>query len=94
MRAYMYSAAKDWLQVGAIPDEDRLADQLTAPGYHIDQSGRLVLEPKESVLERLGADSFMDDADAFVLTFAAPVAVPDPVTKKTEKPKKKRSAWS
>jgi hypothetical protein len=93
-RAYMYATAKDWLMLGALPDEDLLADQLTAPGYHINQSGELVLEPKDSVLERLGPEGCMDDADAFVLTFAAPVAVPEPPKQGSSKPKKKRSAWS
>lgn len=93
-RAYMYSTAKDWLMMGALPDEDLLAEQLTAPGYHISQSGELVLEPKADVLERLGPEGCMDDADAFVLTFAAPVAVPEPPRAGSQKPVKRRSKWS
>jgi hypothetical protein len=73
MRAYMYAGAKDWLLRGTLPDEELLAEQLTAPGYHIDKQGRLVIEPKEQVLERVEC---MDDSDAFVLTFAMPVALP------------------
>lgn len=95
MRAYMYAEAKDWLNLGSLPDEDLLADQLIAPGYHINQSGELVLEPKESVLARMGADACMDDADAFVLTFAQPVAPgEDKSAHGTGRPRKKRSAWS
>src|SRR5438094_4871135 len=73
MRAHMYATAKDWLLRGALPDEEDLMEQLTAPGYHIDKSGKLVLEPKEDVLTRIEC---MDDADAFVLTFAMPVRLP------------------
>lgn len=94
MRAYMYAEAKDWLNLGSLPDEDLLCDQLIAPGYHVNQSGELALEPKESVLARMGADACMDDADAFVLTFAMPVApAPPPTTGGRSRPRR-RGAWS
>lgn len=92
MRAYMYAEAKDWLNLGSLPDEDLLCDQLIAPGYHINQSGELVLEPKDSVLARMGAEACMDDADAFVLTFAQPVAPAAPPTS-GHRPKKRRGKW-
>lgn len=92
MRAYMYSEAKDWLVLGSIPDDDVLCDQAIASGYHINQSGELVIEPKESVLERMGADACMDDWDAFVLTFAQPVAPTQP-QHGGGKAKRKRSKW-
>lgn len=93
MRAYMYSKAKDWLVLGSLPDDDVLCDQLIAAGYHISQSGELVIEPKESVLERMGADACMDDNDAFILTFAQPVA-PKMPQGSGKRPPKKRSPWS
>jgi len=75
MRAYMYAKAKDWLLKGGIPEDDEnLAQQLCLPGYHINRSGRLVLESKAD-LQRRGEAS-PDDANAFVLTFARPVAPP------------------
>jgi hypothetical protein len=72
-RAHMYAKAKDWLLKGGIPanDED-LAQQLCLPGYHINRSGRLVLESKADLQKR--GEASPDDADAFVLTFARPVA--------------------
>lgn len=94
MRAYMYAEAKDWLNLGSLPDEDMLCDQLIAGGYHINQSGELVLEPKESILERMGPDACMDDADAFVLTFAQPVAPAKPQTANSGRPKKRHGKWS
>lgn len=73
MRAYMWKKAKDWLLAGAIPKGDhRLADDLTAPGFHLDRRDKLVIESKESMAKRNVASP--DDADAHVLTFAAPVA--------------------
>jgi hypothetical protein len=75
MRAYMWGKSKDWLVNGAIPSNDeRLEIDLTAPGYHLDRRDRLVIESKESMAKRNVASP--DDADALVLTFAAPVKVP------------------
>jgi hypothetical protein len=74
MRAYMWNQGKEWLPRGAIPKDDaRLEADLTGPGYHLDKKNRLVLEPKEKMLERGLASP--DDGDAFVLTFAQPVQV-------------------
>jgi hypothetical protein len=75
-RAYMWAQMKDWLLRGAIPDEEDLALQLTGPGYHINQSSKLVIESKEDMKERGIASP--DDADALALTFAQPVAPPEP----------------
>ena len=46
------------------------------PLYWYDAAGRMVLEPKDKIKERLGASP--DIADALALTFAAPVALPEP----------------
>jgi hypothetical protein len=43
MRAYMWFRLKEWLGKGAIPDEEGLAGQLAAPGYHINTGGKLVI---------------------------------------------------
>jgi hypothetical protein len=44
------------------------------PGYHINNSGKLVIESKADIQAR--GEASPDDADAFALTFAQPVAVP------------------
>lgn len=73
MRAYMYAKCKDWLEFGCIPpDPDPLGYQLGVPGMHHNQSGKLVIESKQSIQQR-GEES-PDDADALVLTFARSVA--------------------
>jgi hypothetical protein len=71
-RAQMWGRCKDWLVHGAIPDEDDLELQLTGPGFHLDTTQKLVLEPKEEVMARCEC-SCMDDADSLCLTFAGDV---------------------
>lgn len=75
-RAQMWERYRDWLgQVGGadIPDQDSLQADCCAPGFtYRTVDGKLVLESKEE-LKRRGIRS-PDEADAVVLTFAAPVA--------------------
>jgi len=88
----MYAKAKDWLLKGTIPEDDEaLAQQLCLPGYHINRSGRLVLESKAEIQKR--GETSPDDADAFCLSFARPVAPtqrrPNPPPRKYQGP----DAW-
>ncbi len=73
MRAFMWAKAKEWLLLGSLPDEDVLCDQLSLPGYHLNQSGKLVIESKADIQAR--GETSPDDADALCLTFAQPVAL-------------------
>lgn len=88
MRAYMYKKAKDWLLLGALPDDEILAAQLALPGYHINNSGKLVIESKQSIQER--GEQSPDDADSFVLTWAQAVAIKKPAS---TSPRPKPSPW-
>lgn len=74
MRAFMWNRMKDWLPAGAIPDDEQLGHQLTRPGYHINRSGKLVIESKQDMQKR--GEASPDDADAIALTFARRVAIP------------------
>jgi len=74
MRAYMWAKTKEWLQLGALPNDEKLAEQLCLPGYHLNNSGKLVIESKADIQAR--GETSPDDADAFCLTFAQAVAVP------------------
>lgn len=76
MRAHMYAKGKDWLLLGSLPDEDRLCEQLCLAGYHLNQSGKLVIESKADIQQR--GEASPDDSDAFLLTFAQAVAVQRP----------------
>jgi hypothetical protein len=73
-RAEMWSHMKDWLAIGAIPDDKQLADDLTGPerDYH-PTTHKLLLESKEHMSEVRGLAS-PDVGDALALTFARRVA--------------------
>jgi hypothetical protein len=72
MRAFMWKKMKEWLEHAALPVSDtRLVTDLTAPGFHLDKKNRLVLEAKDSIIERGFASP--DDGDGQALTFARPV---------------------
>lgn len=89
MRAYMWGKCKDWLLLGGLPKDENLCSQLSLPGYHINNSGKLVIESKADIQAR--GEASPDDADAFCLTWAQSVAVPKP---KTPSRPVLRSAWS
>lgn len=73
-RAEMWANMRDWLldDPCALPDDDALEADLTAPQYTYDSSRRLKLESKEDMAKR-GVSS-PDSADALALTFATPFA--------------------
>lgn len=72
-RSEMWYSVREWLQAGGfVPDVPQLKTELTTPTYAFDPSGRICLERKEDIKERLGSSP--DIADALALTFAAPVA--------------------
>lgn len=79
MRAYMWFGMKDWLLKGAIDELTTLEVGLSAPGYHINRSNKLVIESKQEMQKR--GEASPDDADALALTFARAVA---PVAAKTQ----------
>ena len=75
-RAEMWCGVRDWLRSGGmIPDDEGLKQELCAPTYKYDPSGRLKLETKDEIKKRI-SDMSPDKADALALTFAAPVAAP------------------
>lgn len=72
-RSEMWDTAKKWLeQGGSIPDIPDLKSELVTPEYDFDAAGRMRLESKERIKERMGASP--DIADALALTFAYNVA--------------------
>lgn len=73
-RAEMYFDAVEWIRRGgALPESAELLAALTQTNYSFNRDGgKLILEPKESIKKKLGYSP--DEADAFVLTFAEPVA--------------------
>lgn len=72
-RTEMYFEAVNWIKAGGqLPlDCPELIAALSQTTYSF-RGDRLLLEPKENIKQRLGYSP--DDADAFALTFAQPVA--------------------
>ena len=69
----MYYLTREWLlNGGSIPDIPELKNELSICEYSFDKTGRIKLEPKEQIKEKLGKSP--DLADALALTFAYPVS--------------------
>lgn len=85
-RAYVWGMMKNWLDMGAIPDEEKLAQQFSSPGFH-DRNGKIVLESKEAMAKR--RISSPDYADALACTFSRKVG---PVS--FEKPPAPKRSWN
>jgi hypothetical protein len=72
LRAEMYFRCRDWLASGGVlPQDSALKTELSTVEYRFSSSGRILLEAKEKVKERMGKSP--DLADALALTFAMPV---------------------
>ncbi|MBQ9536603.1 MAG: terminase family protein [Desulfovibrionaceae bacterium] len=72
-RAEMWTSIRDWLRGGGrLPNNTALKSELTAPTYEYDARGRIKLEAKETIKQRLDGRS-TDLADALALTFAVQV---------------------
>lgn len=71
-RAEMWCEMAEWMKEGSIPDDADLRMDLTAPTYKFSNNGRIMLEKKSSIKERLKRSP--DGGDALALTFAMPVA--------------------
>ena len=78
-RVEIWVAVRDWIREGGkLQRNDTLKAELTAPITWRDEKGRIHLEPKDAIKERLGHST--DLADALALTFAVPIGLnPDSV---------------
>lgn len=73
--AEMWARGRRWLEHGALPADDQLRQQLEGREFSYDAHNQIVLEKKKDMKKR-GLSS-PDRADAFMLTFAYPVAARD-----------------
>jgi hypothetical protein len=95
MRAYMWMKSKEYMLFGSLrsdenlPEAQNIKTQMCIPGYHINNSSKLVIESKQSIAERGGG--LIDDADAFNLTFARAVA---PRPREEDLPAAEKKEWS
>lgn len=77
LRAYMWDQMRQWLEAGgAIPNDPKLIEELTAPELIIGHDGKVKLEPKAAIKEKIGRSP--DRADALALSFAAPLVARPP----------------
>lgn len=90
MRAYMHMKAKEWLLLGSLPVDEKLREQLSLAGYHLNTSGKLVIESKADIQAR--GEASPDDSDAFMLTFASAVNASAPL-RSTARASAPASAW-
>lgn len=70
-RGEMFNSCKTWLKLGGALDDQETADDLSAAEYKVRVDGKIVIEPKEDIKERLGRSP--GKGDALLLTFAFPV---------------------
>lgn len=71
-RAQMYFAVKKWMESGgAIPQEPTLKSELSVVEYKFTPAGKIILEAKDKIKEKIGKSP--DLADSLALTFAMPV---------------------
>jgi hypothetical protein len=72
-RTEMWARVRDWVREGgAIPNQPNLKTDLCAPTFSFLSNGKIRLEKKEDVKERIGRST--DLGDALALTFAYPVS--------------------
>lgn len=97
-RAEMYAGARDWLmdEPNSIRLDDKIGDQLQSELAIVKpkwiNNSQLIMQPKEEIKKELGFSP--DLADAFILTFAQPIArtathagmqvLSQPITRKVE----------
>lgn len=71
-RAEMYFKIREWMEAGgAVLNEQTLKSELSIVEYKFTPAGKIILEPKEKVKEKIGKSP--DTADSLALTFAMPV---------------------
>lgn len=72
MRAYLYWAVRDWLNPhfksnAMLPPDDFLKEELSEVIWKFKSNGKIIIEPKEDIKERLGRSP--DKSDALANTF-------------------------
>ena len=74
-RAEMWDKVRLWLEAGGkLPDSDLLLAELTAPTYSFDMAGRIKLEEKEKIKERLKRSTDIADAIALAVHQSFPAS--------------------
>lgn len=70
-RAEIWFEMADWVKRGgALPNDPELTQELTLPTYFVNRQGKIQIEEKDQIKERIGRSP--DKADALALTFSHP----------------------
>lgn len=89
-RTEMWCNVKEWLgSGGALPNHQKLKQDLATPTYHFNEKNQTVLETKDEIKKRLTRSP--DDADALALTFAFDVSPQRNVTAALQRPAARRT---
>lgn len=93
LRDELWWRSREWFEArdSKIPMDDNLIGQLTGLKYKLSSSGKIEVERKEKLMER-GLES-PDEADAFVLTFAASDKRGVPQGKYMNTKRRKPTSW-
>ena len=83
LRDELFWSAREWFEARdcKIPGDDTLISELTGIRYKYLSSGKLKIESKDEMKKR--GQRSPDVADAFVLTFAAQVRLPEDIREVT-----------
>lgn len=87
--AEMSGHMRDWLEIGAIPDDDDIGDDLAKREYGYNGKGEIILEKKKDMKKR-GLSS-PDNWDCLALSFHLPVTL---TPKVTAKPRPKNNPYA
>ena len=92
-RDEIWGEMKQWLEnaPNALPNDDALEADMTAPQYTYDSSRRLKLESKETMRKR--GISSPDSADALALTFAVPYSAQTEQSSKFKQQRTSKRDW-
>jgi hypothetical protein len=91
-RSECWGAMRDFLEVGEIPDDDDLADQLTSVDYGNDALFRIQLQSKKDIKKNGGKSP--DKADSLALTFIPELIDRKIVTAKARTVVRRKIIWS
>jgi hypothetical protein len=58
----MFNSCKTWLKLGGALDDQETADDLSAAEYSVKVDGKIEMEPKDKIKERLGRSPGKGDA--------------------------------
>jgi hypothetical protein len=72
LRAYLFWCIRDWLNPAfdsraCLPLDDELTEELTSIQYRFQSNGKIIIEPKEEIVKRIGRSP--DKVDALANTF-------------------------